>query len=165
MKRTVAVGALVLLLVLVVGVVGVAKKPAFVGVEEQINVLHGWPDVIYSDQASWVSHGAIGGYYPGMQPDFKDETGDRSAVNGGVVKFELFINGVPVKLRVQKVVIPGDEPGTSQRRQLYYVQFEPFHFEPGEYVFTGIWSGTNPNSAWGHGPTLIRTHTLTVLEP
>jgi len=165
MKRTVAVGALVMLLVLVVGVVGVAKKPAFASVEEQINVLGGWPDEIYADQACWVSHGVIGDYYPGMQPDLKAETGDQSAVNGGVVKFELFINGDPIKLRVQKVVVPGLEPGTSVRRQLYYVQFESFHFEPGEYVFTGIWSEKNPNSSFGHGPALTRTHTMTVLEP
>lgn len=165
MNRRIGAIGLVLILSLVVGILGFAKKDAFWGEGTRISVLFGFPDEISADEPCWVRHGVWTAVYPGYQPDIKAETGDRKAVDAGRVKFELFINGERIKLQVQQTVVPGDEPGTSIRQQHYYIQFEPYHFEPGVYEFVGVWTGMNPNTGIAQVSPYVRTLTLTVLEP
>ena len=164
MTKRLAVLGLVLLLATTGGVLGIAKKATFEGEGTRINVLSEIPVVITADQACWVRHGVTGGRWPGSQPDLKDEAGDRSIVSTGRVTFELFIDGEPIKLQVQMSATPGDDPGSTDRPQLHYVQFEPYHFEPGTYEFVGVWIAKNPNNPLADVSPFIRVVTLTVLE-
>ena len=165
MNRRVVVFGLALALMLVVGLIGTASKPPFWGEGARINVLSQEPAVITADQACWVRHGVTGLRFPGSQPDFKAETGNKKAVTAGAVTFELFINGEPIKLQVQRNAAPGDEPGTIDQPQHFYVQFAPYHFEPGVYEIVGVWTAKNPNNPLAAISPFIRVTTLTVLEP
>lgn len=156
---------LVLALVLVIGVLGFAKQDRFVGEGTQIIVGSSVGNEIYADESCWVRHGWVGTYIPGRQPAIKDQSGVRSFVGAGLMTFQLYIDNSPVKLRSKRDVFPNEEPGTSRRYWTWYVQFEPYHFDPGVYALRGVYDAKNPNNYTANilGLPLTVTSTLTVL--
>jgi len=142
MNRRVAVVWLVFVLVLVVGVLGFAKQDQFEG--EGLRISPRYDSEIYADQLCWVRHG-WGGLPPGGQPEIKANYGDQKFVIAGRMTFRLYIDGKEVKLSYRRDVFPGDEPGTNISYWTYYIQFEPYHFEPGVYELMGVWDIKNPN--------------------
>lgn len=147
MNKQVAVICLVSALVLVSSALGFASQDPFVGEGVRINLVQDWEWTINVDQACWIRHGWGGDRFPGMQPELKDEYDNQKFVAAGHMTFKLYIDNREVKLRPNRVIVPGEEPGTRTVRSLYYVQFEPYHFdlEPGVYELKGVWDMSNPN--------------------
>jgi len=169
MHRRTVVGAVAIALVLSVGIAVQSERTLFEGEGDRILIVDGAVVEITPDEAFYVRHGWQDNHYPGQVPDFKDEYEDRSINDGGRGTFQLFIDGREVKLNSRTYHFPHADPARSHWH--FYVQFDPYYFEPGDYELVGVWDLKNPHNArlsemiWGVSLPRTCTTTLRVLAP